>query len=164
MASGPETRFIKSIHRLLSSTYFEKMNNPFRSGTPDVWYSGKKGDLWVEYKFTENLPRSNAIMPDVSARQDRWLTHRLNEGRNVAVVLGTKDGAILYRDREWAVPLDEKTLTMRLLSKQELARWIFAQVGEGYADTSSANRDDSRKGRKRKLQNNSDDHSRFLSD
>jgi hypothetical protein len=56
VSSKPETTFIQSIHRHLpKEVYREKMANPYRGGTPDVWYSGYKSDLWVEYKFIPKL-------------------------------------------------------------------------------------------------------------
>ena len=63
MANKPETTFITSVNRLLPIGAvedvplfepipmkrkwigYEKMNNPYSSGTADSWYSGKGGDL-----------------------------------------------------------------------------------------------------------------------
>lgn len=129
MSSKPETAYIQSIHRLIPTVYAEKMNNPFRSGTADVWYSGEVGDLWVEYKFIERIPRSEEILPDVTPRQEEWLNNRCDEGRNVAVVLGVPKGGVIYRDREWNVPMTQQELLARVVSKQDIARWIFSQVG-----------------------------------
>ncbi len=125
----PESRFISGINRLLPSTYAEKMNNPWRSGTADVWYSGDRGDLWVEYKYIPRIPRSNEILPDITPRQRRWLNCRYHEGRNVAVVLGTPTGGVIYRNLEWSIPLDTDTLIERVVPRDEIARWIFTQVG-----------------------------------
>jgi len=131
MASAkPENRFIQGINRHLSRTYIEKMNNPYRSGTADVWYSGSRGDLWVEYKYIERIPRSAEILPDLTPRQRRWLNARSDEGRNVAVILGTSTGGVIYRNKEWSVPLSDEQLAARILPKDELARWIYSQVGE----------------------------------
>jgi len=125
----PENRFIGSVHRLLPRTYAEKMNNPWRAGTADVWYSGDRGDLWIEYKFIEKIPRSAEILPDLTPRQKRWLNNRLDEGRNVAVVLGTPTGGVIYRNKEWMRPLDHVTLAGLIVPRDEIARWIFSQVG-----------------------------------
>ena len=130
MSTKPENRFIGSVHRYLPKTYAEKMNNPWRAGTADVWYSGDRGDLWVEYKFIERLPRSLEILPDLTPRQRRWLNARYDEGRNVAVVLGTPTGGVIYRDKEWTRPQDQVTLQGLLVPKDEIARWIYSQVGE----------------------------------
>lgn len=125
----PETKFIASVHRHLPNVYAEKTNNPWRSGTADVWYSGERGDLWIEYKFLERISESEEILPDLSRRQERWLNNRHDEGRNVAVVLGTPEGGVLYRNKEWMRPLDHVTLTERLMPRDEIARWIFSQTG-----------------------------------
>ena len=125
----PENRFIESVHRHLPRTYAEKMNNPWRAGTADVWYSGDRGDLWIEYKFIERIPRSTEILPDLTPRQKRWLNNRFDEGRNVAVVLGTPTGGVIYRNKEWMRPLDHVTLAGLIVPRDEIARWIFSQVG-----------------------------------
>ena len=125
----PENRFIGSVHRYLPRTYAEKMNNPWRAGTADVWYSGDRGDLWIEYKFIERIPRSAEILPDLTPRQKRWLNNRFDEGRNVAVVLGTPTGGVIYRNKEWMRPLDHVTLAGLIVPRDEIARWIFSQVG-----------------------------------
>ena len=105
------------------------MNNPWRAGTADVWYSGDRGDLWIEYKFIERVPRSAEILPDLTPRQKRWLNNRFDEGRNVAVVLGTPTGGVIYRNKEWMRPLDHVTLAGLIVPRDEIARWIFSQVG-----------------------------------
>lgn len=125
----PENRFIASVHRHLPRTYAEKMNNPWRAGTADVWYSGDRGDLWIEYKFIERIPRSAEILPDLTPRQKRWLNNRYDEGRNTAVVLGTPTGGVIYRNKEWIRPLDHVALSGLVVPRDEIARWIFSQVG-----------------------------------
>lgn len=128
-STKPENRFISSVHRHLHGTYIEKMNNPWRAGTADVWYSGGIGDLWVEYKFIERIPKSAEIAPDLTPRQKRWINDRHDEGRNVAVVLGTPTGGVIYRNQEWMRPLDHVTLAGLIVSKDAIARWIYSQVG-----------------------------------
>lgn len=82
--SGPETRFYRSIHKLLPpSVYRVKMSNPYVGGIPDCWYSGPAGDLWIEYKWGSN---------GLSALQKDWIDKRRAEGRNVWLISGTKDG------------------------------------------------------------------------
>lgn len=129
MSTKPENRFIGSLHRKLPMVYAEKMNNPWRAGTADVWYSGVNGDLWVEYKFIERIPRSREILPDLTPRQTRWLNNRHDEGRNVAVVLGLPTGGVIYRNKEWMTPMDNVALAARVVSKDEITRWILNQVG-----------------------------------
>lgn len=162
MSSKPETRFTGSVHKYLPQTHIEKMSNPWRSGTADVWYSGDKGDLWVEYKFIEKLPRNAEILPDLSPQQLRWLNSRFAEGRNVAVIVGTPTGGVIYREKEWAQPLSRSAFEQRILSRAELAHWIFSQTGAKHADHTY--RDDRLKSRRRKLPNSRNADSKLLLD
>lgn len=131
MSTKPESTYIANIHKKLGKTvYAEKNNNPYRSGTPDVWYSGDKGDLWIEYKFIPVIPKRTDILPDCSPRQLRWLGNRLDEGRNVAVVLGTPIGGVIYRNRAWLVPLTPDEFREKLVSNIEIADWIYSEVGD----------------------------------
>ena len=129
MSSKPETRFIKSVHDHIPRVYKEKMNNPFRCGTADVWYSGVLGDLWIEYKYVERIPKNAEIIPEVTSQQAKWLGNRFDEGRNVAVVLGVPTGGVIYRDREWLKPLDPEIFISCIVSRKAIAQWILAQVG-----------------------------------
>lgn len=131
----PETKFIQSIHRLIPEVYFEKNNNPWRSGTPDVWYSGDKGDLWIEYKYLGQFPANKAIYPELTAQQTRWLNNRYKEGRNVAVVLGTKTGGVVYINKDWNNPYSATELNDRILSRLDIATWIHDSAGKGCMDT-----------------------------
>jgi hypothetical protein len=82
----------KQIH----SAYREKMHNAYRGGTPDVWYSGPGGDLWVEYKWSTS--KKGVLVPALSSLQRDWLTKRKLEGRNVAVVVGSPTGATILEE------------------------------------------------------------------
>lgn len=130
MSTKPETTFILSVNRLLKGVYYEKTNNPFRSGIADSWYSGELGDLWVEYKYEPSLPKSKEYIPNVSPRQDKWLCGRFDEGRNVAVILGVPEGGIVMRSKTWMVPHTRPWLLDQVLSRPDLAKWIFSQVGK----------------------------------
>lgn len=139
MTAKPETTFITAIHKPLAhELYHEKMHNPYRGGTPDVWYSGCDGDLWVEYKFVASVsPKSKAVVPDLSALQSKWLELRYLEHRNVAVILGIgRIGGVIYRDREWEVPLSGEQLLQRVVSRSEISRWILNQTGRVYGRSS----------------------------
>lgn len=125
----PESRYIGLIHKRLPTVYCEKNNNPYRSGTPDVWYSGDLGDLWIEYKYIPKIPTRSLTVPDLSDRQKRWLGNRLDEGRNLAVVLGTPKGGVIYRDRAWLLPLTPVELCDQIVSNDEVANWIRSQTG-----------------------------------
>lgn len=112
MSSKPETRFYQSIHRLLpKGLHFEKMHNPFRGGTPDVWYSGTLDDLWVEYKWIAKVPVRALIKvaPLLSPLQQQWIELRHAEGRNVAVILGSPKGTWIYEGVSWKQDLPPDT-------------------------------------------------------
>lgn len=126
----PENRFIQGIHRLLEDVYHEKMNNPWRAGTADVWYSGNLADLWVEYKYQPTVPiRNITLLPDLTPRQLKWLEDRCLEGRNIAVISGYGDGGIVYVNQEWRTPIQAGELKKRALTKSEIAQWIRNKVG-----------------------------------
>src|SRR5688572_12769484 len=103
MPMGPENRLINAIKKELGSdVYSEKMHNAYRGGTPDVWYSGRGGDLWVEWKWAASIPKSGVIVPNLSELQKQWLRRRNDEGRRVAVVVGTPRGCALFlTPEEW---------------------------------------------------------------
>lgn len=113
--------FLEVLHR-------EKMNNPFRSGTADWWYSGSKADLWVEYKYIPKLPVQALILPDLSARQKDWLAGRYREGRNVAVVVGSPEGCVIYTSLGWLDKLSPEEFRERACTRQELASWLCKQT------------------------------------
>jgi hypothetical protein len=132
MARKPETQFIQSIHKNFkeNSPHHEKMNNPYRSGTADVWYSGSRADLWVEYKFLPRIPVSTRIYPDVTPQQELWLRRRHAEGRAVYVVVGCSDGGVVY-SVPGLIHLTPDEFKSRILTRGQIARWIQEFVGAG---------------------------------
>jgi len=126
----PETTFIASVHKHLPKDLYRlKNNNPFAGGIADCYYSGMKADLWVEYKFAARVPKTG-LTADLSELQKVWLHDRHKEGRNIAVIVGTKDGGIVLRNLAWenTIPLDY--ITTHLQNRQGLARWIQSEIGE----------------------------------
>lgn len=132
MSKGPETRFYTAVHKLLPrSLHREKMHNPYRGGTADVWYSGNKADLWVEYKFISKVPKAAdiAVVNELSALQLDWLRKRWEEGRNVIVILGTPVGSWIYENRDWEHKLLSPTQLKELgKSKADVARYIATRT------------------------------------
>lgn len=129
MTAKPETLYIGRVHKALVNVYHEKNHNAYRGGTPDVWYSGDLGDLWVEYKYIAKLPVRSVILPDLSGLQTRWLGNRYDEGRRVAVIVGSPRGGRIYQAREWLEPLTPEEFCRDLLSPKEIAAWITKKVG-----------------------------------
>lgn len=126
MSTGPENRFIASIHRVLpKSIYREKMHNPYRGGTPDVWYSGER-DAWIEYKWINAVPKKGVVIPALSELQKKWLEDRFAEGRSVFVVVGCPLGAIIFRNpAEWETGRTKPVI----LTKSDYLIWLTTTIG-----------------------------------
>ena len=129
MSTKPETTFYTSVHKHLpppSELYREKMSNPYRAGGADFWYSGNKRDLWVEWKFVVLPKRDDTpIRIDLSPLQREWLRRRHEEGRNVAVIVGCKEGGVAFRECNWeGTPLTCAAFKLFLQPRAELANWI----------------------------------------
>jgi hypothetical protein len=132
LAAKPETTFIAGVHKKLDKrVYHMKNNNQYTGGIADVWYSGHAADLWVEYKYLPRTPSRAPLDPMrlLSPLQQAWLRDRRMENRNVAVIIGCPDGGVVLMDRLWELELTVKQFTTLLRSKEELAEWIFTQVG-----------------------------------
>ena len=129
MSTKPETTFYTSVHKHLPPVkqfHREKMSNPYTSGTADFWYSGKKADLWVEYKFIVLPKREDTlIIPDLSHLQLEWLDSRYDEGRNVAVIVGCKEGGVIYREGFWDKSYITEVFKSLLLSRKTIAEFIL---------------------------------------
>jgi hypothetical protein len=130
MAAKPETNFIHRIHRILPrSIYREKMYNPLRRGTPDVWYSGPKHDIWVEYKYISKIPA--ILRPDelLSPLQREWILRRLEEGRSIWVIVGSPMGALIYRpERDRLLEISKDEFYKLAISDNRVSTFICDQV------------------------------------
>jgi hypothetical protein len=132
MSSGPENTFITSVHRHLpKSLYRMKNHNQYNGGIADVWYSGKKADQWIEYKFIV-VPKRDGTVIDlinrplkgdsvISSLQQDWLGKRHAEGRNVGVIVGSKDGGVWFPGLSWNMLYTADDFKQRLNTRQDLA-------------------------------------------
>lgn len=144
MSQKPENIFIDGLNNLLplrrrprsakarmkypgQLIHYEKMNNPYSSGTADSWYSGVGGDVWIEYKFVAKPPVRANLRPSqlLSDLQSVWLHERHEEGRNVAVIIGCPEGGLLLTDLAWEREYTAGEFKSLLRTKQELAQWII---------------------------------------
>lgn len=126
MSTKPETTFSNSVNKHLSeAVYHMKNNNPYLGGVPDVWYSGKAADLWVEYKFVVLPKRMDTVIKiDLSKLQQEWLKGRHAEGRNVAVIVGHKDGGVFFPGVDWDSVYRAQDFMALHKSRKELAQLI----------------------------------------
>ena len=136
MSAKPETTFYTSVHRHLPSKdvpYRLKTFNPYVGGPADHWYSGQQADLWVEWKFIKLPVRDSTLIdlvsgknPPLSKLQQDWLRSRHEEGRNVWVVVGCKEGGVIYTHRKWEVPIPTGSFRTLLLSRAAIAQRLAA--------------------------------------
>lgn len=115
------------MHRHLDAgVYHMKNNNQFIAGIPDVWYSGRARDIWVEYKFIVVPKRDSTIItPDLSQLQKKWLRDRRSEGRDVAVAVGCKDGAVFFNEPVlWEGGLTTAAFRAAMISRRSLAQHL----------------------------------------
>lgn len=124
-----ESKYTASIHKCLNKrdVYHWKINASFQNGVPDAYYSGSKGDLWIEYKYEKNPP-ARAVTIKLSPLQVRWLNARYDEGRNVCVVFGTPNGSVILTDKQWNEPLTKTFFDQFKQTKKEIADWITRTV------------------------------------
>ena len=134
--SGPENTFIASVHRHLpADIYRMKNHNQYNGGIADVWYSGKQ-DLWIEYKFIVVPKRDNTIIDlinkppkgdsVISSLQQKWLKDRNAEGRNVGIIVGSKEGGVWFHKDAWEHVYTAANFRSWLQIRQQLAQSIEA--------------------------------------
>ena len=116
------------------------MNTPYTGGTPDMYYSGRSGDLWVEFKFIERIPKTVNVEPNVSGLQFDWLMGRHGEGRNVALIVGCKTGGVIIRAPAFCDPISPSEFVSRMLPRDEIAAWIREQTCAGVSIGPKASR------------------------
>ena len=132
MSRGPENTFIASVHRHLpAGVYSMKNHNEFNGGIADCWYSGRAGDLWIEYKFLVVPARATTVIslvkdkdPMLSVLQQEWLRDRYEEGRQVHVVVGCKEGGVILHNLAWMKPIAAEDFREALMSRKAIAEWI----------------------------------------
>ena len=72
-----ESERIFRVHRYLSRMEDNiikwKIRSDFTAGTPDAYYCGNAGSLWIEYKSVKIYTKKGIIKPKLSELQARWL-------------------------------------------------------------------------------------------
>lgn len=134
MPSKPEGLFVDRVHRQLCQTvYHQGMGLTSTNGTPDQWYEGTQDTLWIEYKWWNKIPAKFDLVlrksvPKISKLQGRWLFRGYNNASNVAVVVGSPDGAIFLPNLEWNGEVKRDDYLP--LSEAHVARIIESIVNE----------------------------------
>lgn len=121
MAKKPEANFVNRIHRKLDvgpDFHKQAMGLTSMNGTPDYYYEGCSGVLWVEYKWYPQEPlcvdlHDTKIKPHLSKLQQRWLVRASRNGVSIAVVAGYPGGCVILPDDEWKYRWDGKALENR---------------------------------------------------
>jgi len=124
MSTQPEGNFIRKVHKLLPSTvYAEKMHNAYRGGTPDCYYEGAIGSMWIEYKWLPKLPARHTLM--LTPLQLRWLRRNAANGKYPWVVLGWKEGTktecCIFLHSDWEKEHTQEQLRDKAIPPQALA-------------------------------------------
>lgn len=105
--AGPEARFVERVHRQLDRRIYKQsmtgvMGN---NGTPDRYYEGSSGVLWIEYKAVAGkLPKVINLIekaPKLSPLQLRWINRADFNDVPVAVVLGSEQGGLIFTGGSW---------------------------------------------------------------
>jgi hypothetical protein len=155
----PESRFITSVNAKIPKTvHREKMHNVYRGGTFDVWYSGSKADLWIEYKWIPRVPARGRAVPDMSPLQLQWGKGRLAEGRSVLVVVGCPGGAAMLRPDQWEAGVTAEEFRRALVTKSALAAWIHRLVQGDDLDASGTETSRRGAGNRKRVQDPADGH------
>lgn len=130
MTSKAENTFIAGVHKHLPrEVYREKTNNPYRGGTPDVYYEATRA-MWAEYKFIE-VPKRDAtvIVPALSSLQADWLKRNYDNGHQPWVIVGHEGGGVIfYRPAQWLDGFTRAEFMVRSVSKADLAAAIRRQL------------------------------------
>jgi hypothetical protein len=137
MSRKQETTFYTGVnvelHKLDPRVYFEKMYNPLRGGTPDMYYEDRR-DLWVEYKYAA-LPVQDSTWVDVdlSSLQYEWLYRNYMNGHFPWVIIGTHAklvpmGVILTTPQQWQTGMTCGSFRSKMLTRKGIAQAILDRV------------------------------------
>jgi hypothetical protein len=129
MARKPENTFIARVNKYVDpAVHREKMANPYRRGTADMWYSGTRGDMWIEFKWLPRVPSRGSLKPYklLEALQRKWLDERHAEGRKVALCIGTPLGGMILGGIEWHYDIPPWSTDSLLCTARELGSIINA--------------------------------------
>jgi len=123
-----EHGFIRSVHRHLPKKGITvwKINDNFRGGVPDAYYSGPKGDIWIEYKYLRQVPKraGTLIVPSLRPQQIKWLEKEHSFGRQVYCIVGCKSGGHVFEYPDWVNGIPTEFFNKSIRKQKQLAAWI----------------------------------------
>jgi hypothetical protein len=70
------------------------------------------------------------IVPNLSDLQKEWLNKRYQEGRQVAVIVGSPEGGVMLSDLAWETPVKPDYFRSQLKTKPELAKALLGRLLE----------------------------------
>lgn len=140
-----EHGFIKAVHRKLPPALYRwKIHDNFTGGVPDAWYAGPNGSLFIEYKYV-TLPKkpSTRIKTGLSALQLAWLDTMCDYKVVVAVIIGSKTGAIILTRKDWHKPLFNTDFDQGL-SIANTSKWIAEKLNGNQNEQAKPNSSNSK--------------------
>lgn len=142
----PERNFINRIHRKVKPTlYKQAMGLTSTNGTPDYYYEGLQGALWVEYKWYPKEPEEIDLCDTkkpthLSMLQQAWLKRANKNSVKVAVVAGYPKGCVVLLGKQW---MSGVTLSKRFLIKNH--KWTEREFAEFLDDLDQSTSDSDRR-------------------
>lgn len=130
MTAKAETTYAQRVNKHLPpEVYREKMNNPYRGGTPDFYYEFDR-PLWVEFKYIEVPKREDTIIrPNLSPLQLDWLERCHGNGHRPLVVVGSRAGGVALRSPGvWRHGLGAGAFVAEAGTAEEIASIIYQAV------------------------------------
>jgi hypothetical protein len=111
MSTGPERRFINTVHRHIDPEWklWKQGNSGIMglSGTPDYYYEVMGTATWIEYKavpgkFPQKISLHDSKKPyGLRPLQRLWVNRAHRNGVRVAVVLASAEGALIFIEGAW---------------------------------------------------------------
>tara|TARA_R110000868_G_scaffold19020_1_gene82350 strand:- start:387 stop:842 length:456 start_codon:yes stop_codon:yes gene_type:complete len=93
-----ETGFINKVHKALPKEIYKwKIRDTYHGGVPDVYYSGTKGCIFIEYKYQKTIPLrpTSKIKTRTSQQQRHWLSTARMHNVPSFLVVGANDKILL---------------------------------------------------------------------
>lgn len=134
MSRKPEAQFRAGCLKYLpDATYSEPIGSGYVGGTPDTYFEGKLGCLFVEWKNHQRLPKlidltSKTQAAKLSPLQQKWLRRAHGNGIKVAVILGHSGGGIIFPGLSWEKPMKLEEALEHTIPRKDVAKWIHNQV------------------------------------